>query len=561
MVTKLAVNVAAGGKKAEGCATPKSDKSPQNMSALPERVLPIIFLPGIMGSNLRMSLLRQRELGRSNNVAWRPDSKSGSAALIFANAAERQRRLDPDTTEVDIYDPALNPTGDPSESAAQRHNIETVYVFLSIEGSTPLLIDDPRTMPNPKTKEQKAMERGWGEVYFGSYGQILESCEKYLNKFLLSKFWRTVIDKSPEDFQASSSIPQTSISEDECRKALFNCFFPVHAMGYNWLQSNAASAVTIASRIRSLMKKYREQGYQCEKVIIVTHSMGGLVARALVHPEIGGLAKEVLGVVHGAMPAIGAPAAYKRMRCGFEEGLGKIGFPPKVLGNYGYEVTAVLANSPGGLELLPSKAYGNNWLEIKRGLTVLKSLPQHGDPYKEIYQLQDKWYGLLKPQWINPARLSGRSFEITCALLEEAKRFHELIDSTYHSCTYAHYSADRERPSWEKVSWLLYGASSGPDWESLVIAADDAQGSADLRKKGGKASETCRLSMGPSTGPGDQTVPLRSSEHQLLSGKLKAVFRQSGYEHQMSYKDPMVLRATMFSLIRIIQTMRWSSCA
>lgn len=158
-------------------------------------------------------------------------------------------------------------------------------------------------------------------------------------------------------------------------------------------------------------------------------------------------------------------------------------------------------------------------------------------------------------------RLSGRSFEITCALLEEAKRFHELIDSTYHSCTYAHYSADRERPSWEKVSWLLYGASSGPDWKSLVIAADDAQGSADLRKKGGKASETCRLSMGPSPGPGDQTVHLRSSEHQLLSGKLKAVFRQSGYEHQMSYKDPMVLRATMFSLIRIIQTMRWSSCA
>jgi hypothetical protein len=531
------------------------------MSALPKRVLPIIFLPGIMGSNLRLSSVRQRALGRSNNVAWRPDSKAGSAALLFVNAADRQSRLDPNSTEVDTYDSAHNPTGDSLETAAQRHDVGDIHIYLNIDGNTPLLIDDPRTMAGRKTKEQKAMERGWGEIYFGSYQEILETCEKHLNKFNLGKFWRSVIDTPPEDFKANSSPVLNSLSEDECRSALSGCFFPVHAMGYNWLESNGKSAEKVAARIRALMEKYRTQSYQCEKVIIITHSMGGLVARALVHPEIGGLSAEVLGIIHGAMPAIGAPAAYKRMRCGFEEGIGKMGIPPKVLGNYGQEVTAVMANSQGGLELLPSNAYGNNWLEIRRGFKLLKSLPENGDPYKEIYELQDKWYSLLKEEWINPAAQPGRGFKNTCNLLKNAKRFHERIDATYHSCSYAHYSAEKDRPSWEKVRWMLSDRSSSMDVETMTIAWDDGQGHAELRKYKGKSTETCRLDMGPSSGPGDQTVPLRSSEHQLMSGKFKGIFRQSGYEHQASYQDPLVLRATMFSLIRIIQTMQWSSCA
>ncbi|MHA4868405.1 PGAP1-like alpha/beta domain-containing protein [Duganella sp. PWIR1] len=562
MGAQLAVNVEAGGNRAEGCCTPQSDKSPQKMSVLPKRVLPIIFLPGIMGSNLRMSSARQRELECSNNIAWRPDRLVGSAGLLFVDAADRQSRLDPDSTEVDIYDPEHSPTGDPSETAAERHDVGDIHVYFQIEGNTPLLIDDPRTMSNRKTKEQKAMERGWGEVYFSSYGRLLESCEKYLNKFILGKFWQSVLDKSPEEFKAFSTPSLTPLSEAECRKALAGCFFPVHAIGYNWLKSNASSAVAVAARVRTLMEKYRSQGYQCEKVIVITHSMGGLVARALVHPEMGGLAEQVLGIVHGAMPAIGAPAAYKRMRSGFEEGFAGASIPPKVLGNYGYEVTAVMANSQGGLELLPSKAYGNGWLRVRRkGGVVLTRLPQYGDPYKEIYQLQGKWYGLLREQWINPARRPGRGFQHTCNLLEEAKLFHERITSTYHSCSYAHYSADVDRASWEFVDWVLNDQARRPDWSAWNIASDNGQGHCNLLPTAAKANDLCEILVGPSTGAGDQTVPLRSSEHQLLSGKFKGVFRQSGYEHQGSYKDETVLKATMFSLVRIIQTMQWSSNA
>src|ERR1700709_2729015 len=53
--------------------------------------------------------------------------------------------------------------------------------------------------------------------------------------------------------------------------------FPVHAVGYNWLQSNDESAQYLADKIDAFMNYYRGRGYQCEKVILVTHSMGGLV--------------------------------------------------------------------------------------------------------------------------------------------------------------------------------------------------------------------------------------------------------------------------------------------
>ena len=46
--------------------------------------------------------------------------------------------------------------------------------------------------------------------------------------------------------------------------------------------------------------------------------MGGLVARAAVHPEMGAAADKVLRILYGAMPVLGASAAYKRMRAGNE---------------------------------------------------------------------------------------------------------------------------------------------------------------------------------------------------------------------------------------------------
>ncbi|MBS0427437.1 MAG: hypothetical protein JSR41_09140 [Proteobacteria bacterium] len=96
------------GQKAEGYATPTQDPTPQVCHFPPKRVLPIIFLPGIMGSNLRITdEARQRRIGQGNNIAWRPDDIGVTNASENANATpeNRQLRIDPKTTTVDVYDP------------------------------------------------------------------------------------------------------------------------------------------------------------------------------------------------------------------------------------------------------------------------------------------------------------------------------------------------------------------------------------------------------------------------------------------------------------------------
>jgi hypothetical protein len=100
-----------GSQRPVGFGTPQQDRAQQVAHFAPRRVLPIVFLPGIMGSNLRItSSQRMRQLGRKapeNNIAWRPDSISAKnvGKHTTVDAAERQLTLDPHTTAVDVYNP------------------------------------------------------------------------------------------------------------------------------------------------------------------------------------------------------------------------------------------------------------------------------------------------------------------------------------------------------------------------------------------------------------------------------------------------------------------------
>ena len=554
-----------GGRKTQGFLSPVEDKSIQHASILPRRVLPIIFLPGIMGTNLRLKPERQRELRRDNNIAWRPERYGFAYDMTDADTRTRQLLLDPEMTEVDTYDPDHNPTGDPKETANMRHdNVSLPKFKLDVGIETPLICDDPPTAKPRQTKEHKARKRGWGEVYFDSYRLLLERCEQRLNSAFwggqLDKWWKCVVGVAPTTWQANQQPALAPLTEDDLKQAVKGCWFPVHAVGYNWLKSNWESAEYVAQRIEKIMADYRQWGFQCEKVIVVTHSMGGLVGRALVHPRIGKMQDKVLGVVHGVQPSIGAATAYKRMRCGFEDA-GMLHGPiasvtAKICGNMGAEVTAVLANSPGGLQLLPSEAYGNGWLRVTHKGRTLRSLPQTGDPYEEIYKLQDRWYGLLRPEWINPGGDKEGGIERTHGYLNEARAFHRAIEQTYHDQSYAHYGADSGRPTWRNVTWEINERSMVGNVDALRIVTDTQQGALELT---GTTAQRIRVHLLPADGAGDQTVPLYSADHQLRSGKFKGLFRQTGYEHQSSYKDEHALCSTLYSLVRIAQTMQWST--
>lgn len=553
------------GKVAQGFLTPQQDKLGQVQTIPPKRVLPIIFIPGIMGSNLRMSAERQARLKKTNNIAWRPDSTGVTVGQRDDNPTQRQLRLDPQATEVDVYDPASNVTGDDKETADMRNenvNFQTDYGgFAHLDG--PMLQSDDARTPNARTKAQKARARGWGEVYFSSYNGVLATCESCMNGAFSNGTMSRYLEKhvngiAPPAWQAHPSIPLKELDEKTMRAAVKGCWFPVHAMGYNWLKGNGDSGTTIAERITALIEKYKAEGFSCEKVILITHSMGGLVARAVIHPQMGNINDKVLGIIHGVMPAIGAGAAYKRMRCGFEGD----SISAKVLGHLGDRVTAVLGNSQGGLELLPSEAYGKDWLQVKQNGQLFKSLPQRGDPYEEIYKVRGPWFGLLREEWINPARSRTSSFELTCEKLDMAKAFHRAIATTYHAQSYAHYGADAKRSAWHKVIWEIDKKAKVSQVNLLQIVSDNAKGemtmidpSTALHSPQGAVPFTVKLL--DAVDPGDQTVPLHSADAQFRSKQFKGIFRQTGYEHHSSYSDDAVIRATLYCLFQIASTMTW----
>ena len=78
--------------------------------------------------------------------------------------------------------------------------------------------------------------------------------------------------------------------------------YPVYGFGYDWRKSNSNSGALLAKRIQ-----YVTQKHGASKVILVTHSMGGLVARAACKQS--GAASLVKGVVHVVQPINGAVTA------------------------------------------------------------------------------------------------------------------------------------------------------------------------------------------------------------------------------------------------------------
>lgn len=102
----------------------------------PTKVIPVIFIPGIMGTNLKS------DVGESS---WNAEWFMGADSLKFVNkdGAERRRTLDPDTTKVE-----------------NRYN-SISYIAHSI------FSDDGHLFPT-------RYERQWGQALNLSYGQFLE---------------------------------------------------------------------------------------------------------------------------------------------------------------------------------------------------------------------------------------------------------------------------------------------------------------------------------------------------------------------------------------------------
>jgi pimeloyl-ACP methyl ester carboxylesterase len=279
--------------------------------------------------------------------------------------------------------------------------------------------------------------------------------------------------------------------------------YPVHAAGYNWTQSNLQSAEDVLAGIRNILQGYRGQGETCRQVILVTHSMGGLVARVV--SQLAAEAGEpdlVLGVVHGVMPAIGAPVAYRRMVAGTEaERLVWLkelrGAFPTIAGRTAAETTPVMANAPGALELLPSHLYPPGWLKVERpagaeGVQTVFTLPER-DPYQEIYRQRNTWWRMVDPGLLDPAQIGGwtaegyhpeLAWENFLKRMSEVEALHRTRLARHHYHSPSFYFYGEQEPTFGSVRWLL-GPSAVDLREGEIRVSrpgpGDGKGSCELR--------------------------------------------------------------------------------
>ncbi|WP_222565764.1 esterase/lipase family protein [Novilysobacter antarcticus] len=515
--------------------SPTTDTRQRAILAQPTAVIPIIFLPGIMGTNLKSN---------TGSKVWRPPNTDGvfpilgamgqMFAYVFRGPATRQRMLDPSKVEVD-----------------DRGSIDT-------DGAL---------------KKSVAKDRGWGAVMRSSYHPVMALMQKRLNNIMeaggLLEWWNENGTRSPGDYGDEKAGP--ALSGDDFKHAA-SYRYEVWGGGYNWLQSNEDSGQDLIDYIDDVvLAHHRSKGQDVKKVILVTHSMGGLVGRAIARVHEYG---KLLGVVHGVMPATGAPATYHHCRCGYD-GVSQI-----ILGRNAKEVTAIVGNAPGALELLPSADYGEGRAWLKLGGP--ENNPSHAlpisDPYTEIYHSRE-WYGLVPQEsldMLDPASLHNEpefdgaeaiGFERFTRLLNDTQCFHESISGKYPQPAFVHYGADDRLHGWADVHW------QGPQLPSLNgMTRGEDNGNGKLSLKIGE--KVIPLNFGEASQPGDGTVPTISGEAPLQSG-VSASFRQGnqgsgafvatnekgknkGYDHQDSYNDSRSQWATLVSVASISLEADWA---
>ena len=511
-------------------------------------VIPVIFLPGLMGTNLR-----SRESGeavwRPPNASFRPTDILGIIGALltwgFRGPKERQEALDAAKLEVDDRGP----------------------IGLGKSGLS----------------RETARARGWGSVSRTSYNPVMALLQERLNAMMrrgdLGTWWEAEGMRDPADYgeELGGNAPLT---RDELSGAA-RYRFDVWCCGYNWLQSNRDSARDLLAYIDGVVLEHYRGEEELEpqagrmKVILVTHSMGGLVARALKLVEGG--EERILGVIHGVQPATGAPAIYHHMRCGYE------GLERFVLGRNAGQVTAVAARSAGCLELVPTFDHrdGAPWLFACRegewdpadteGLPL--RLPQQGDPYREIYQSQE-WYGLVPKQNEKFLDLSGDSpdtDELVSKraplndLLLDVESFHRDLQQLYHDRTHVHYGAEdgEEMHSWSNVVW--HGDPELIDAPG-ARSRDNGRGSYRVRSMRGALKIIAVAGSGDGTvctysGSAPAGAGIQASFPHGSSGKGSFNSQHAVYRHQDSFNDKWGRSqwVTLFGIAKIAQQADWSS--
>ncbi|WP_397432023.1 esterase/lipase family protein [Pseudomonas chlororaphis] len=532
--------------------SPTANNVRAEVHAPPDHAIPVIFVPGIMGSPLLATGANARIMGNDNRWAWFPDDIKGWMVGVTKwksytslSPIERKQLLDPQLTRA-----LSNP---------QDADLKTVRKFVSM------------------IPPEEARNRGWGSVSLDSYGSILDFLEVHL-RYILNSEGKPFPGIVADTVSTWGELKGYSPLKVEGLKVAAEFRYPVYAVGYNWLNSNSQAADYLAGRIQAVLERCRnELGVKCQHgVILVTHSMGGLVARmcAKRNPNL------IQGVVHGVQPAIGAATAYRRVRAGWEDIAGAVG-----LGGTGQKIMPVFANAAGPLELLPNQRYGTGWLRVTCNGRELFQLPAGPDPYTQIYLKKKAWWRLMDAAWINPiGNLSPATLVSAWSnyekMLGQAKSFHSALGNYYHPNSFVHYGADSNHQAFNRVTWKLSPGvipshkpglpatpAPTPSREhaiALRLRSENHEGRVwminDLSEQQminqydvgiihNTLGDAYSADIQEQDQAGDGTVPAHAAEDAAEQAVFAA--RMTGYDHQGSYKNRNVQNLTLYSILRI----------
>jgi hypothetical protein len=306
--------------------------------------VPVVFVPGVMGSRLQLG-----------GEKWDPDSNTNMIgwAMTGAESTRRQLSLDNDGRVMDTAG---------------------------------------RKVPEDR------LPRGWAGVSWRFYGTFLQHLEA-------------------QRFGSAST--------------------PVYAVGYDWRQDNRASGRAVATRIGEILQEHGAQRY-----ILVSHSMGGLVTRAMLMQD-GGIAAKAMGVVHIAQPALGAAVFYRRMFTGGRAGVDGGAFNPpgivmrNIMGTSRESFRTVLSALPGPMQLMVTPQYrdtgGKPWLSITPFEAPVRRDVEVG---WGTYLEPDSPPGLVDTPGQRHALPPARDQDMR-ARIEDARSFHEWLGAYKHEKTWA----------------------------------------------------------------------------------------------------------------------------
>lgn len=551
--------------------TSSKDFKIRGLALIPSnRVVPVIVVPGIMGSNLRAkreprpnTLVNERNTKVAPGaIVWRPPNgvKEGLSAADQwedVSAADRQRLFDAPTLEVDPNGPVL------------MGNADYGYLLTAAD----------------------ARARGWGEVHSDSYGALLDALEIRLNQTFAPnykgdgrvprRYWQDVMACTPQQWGLREFEPLTLAHLT--KHAQFH--YPVYAVGYNWLDDCEQSSHRLEQRILEIIAFWTERKRQCQQVILVTHSMGGLVARACAKR----IPDKIAGVIHGVMPALGAPAAYRRLACGTESDSPDNGPGDNlaasrlalILGETTEKTTPVLATSPGALELLPNHLYPGPWLHVRVMTGVVTPPANSGghtnglgntaekreclhlpdakmpNPY-DLYRDMTPWYRLINPALADPAGKyvkdkDGIENAIITAI-DTAERFHRSLGEYYHPNTYAFYGDDQHKRAYGQVRWVAWqkaGAATAVTAANVGAAGYLSHTALGQRRVRLEGKSELLFGLEQQDARGDGTVPQQSGTGPR--GKVRQVFATRGFDHQGSFRHPDMLMLTLRLVVKIVQ--------